>query len=260
MSLLSSIKSAVGKAKDTFLPSAAVAEQRRIDTFGTSSKTVAASVIVGTAVAAIAAPAAITKVGGISQVANKVVTSIGNASLGTKVAIAVATPAAIGTIVREPATITKAPAAIANFEKNVYELAKDPSVANVKDLVTENPIIAGGVALAVTGASLGSAAVIASNLSNTSALKENTASMQLPSESKYKEIKETPLSSPSYPMVAGSDTPVTPATQVVGKSASSSIAKRSSKTRARTSNISNNLRVQIINQPKSLYTHSIRRF
>ena len=272
MSLFSAIKNIVSKPveafKKTFLPSAEVSAKRRLDTFGTTSKTVAATVIVGTAAALIAAPSLITKAGGIKQAAATVVKAVIPKSTTGKVISAFAAPAVVGAVVGNPKIITKTAGGIINLESNIYELLKDPSLENAKTLVTENPVIVGGLAAAgliVTG---GGIATIAS-IANTAAVKESTEATKeavedilLTETSKEKET-QLPIITPGLPPAVlptdknkgASLVPITPETQVLGKAAKSpGVTRSKSSKRAPRSSNNQNLRVNIYNQTKTLYT------
>lgn len=95
---------------------------------------------------------------------------------------AIAAPVAIGAITANPIgaakAVTSAPAALANVGSNVATFASNPSVANAKNIFTENPITAG--ALVGAGALIaGKAAVTtAATLANTIATEKNTAAVK----------------------------------------------------------------------------------
>lgn len=219
------------------------------------------------AVAVVANPVA--AAGTAKAVATSIGSSISNASLGTKVGLAVATPIATSAVINSPKLqkeIVNAPSSLSNIGKNIGKAVEDPTANNFKNIVKENPaitgVVIGGTALAVgTGAS----GVIATAL-NTQAVKENTAlskELALNTDNlKDQIIKEEPQFIPSNSSLlpktieGTKDTsliPLTPSTQVVGKSVSS-ISKKRKKIIKKKSNPSNNVRVNVYNQTKSLYS------
>lgn len=167
-SLKSKAKSAGSALARTFNPSEEVSAARRKKVFGTESKKVAAAVIAGGAAAAIAAPVAIGAAGGARAAAAATGKALGGAIARNpgKAAVigAVGVPALAGTISRDPTTITRAPAAVANFQGNVFEAFQDPSKEKFLDIVKENPVVAGLVAGGAAAAVGGGAALAASNL------------------------------------------------------------------------------------------------
>lgn len=165
--------SVFGWLKNTFLPSEEVSAARRLDTFGTESKLVAGTVIVGAAVAAIAAPIAIGAAGGAKAVGGKVLSYVAANPLKTLLVGSVAAPVITGTVVREPKTVTRAAGGYVNFESNLYSLAKEPSRENAEKLFSENPIIstaAGAGLLYVAGKGAVGAASLVSNARTAAAI------------------------------------------------------------------------------------------
>lgn len=144
--------------------------------FSVAAKKVIVPTIVNTATAA-----AITL--GASAVASKGIvataTSLIPATTKGKVIAAVAAPIVVGAVASNPVGTAKAvastPSALANVGSNVGNLIANPSVANAKALVAENPVIVGGAV--ATAAVAGAAAIIPTivNYENTKAVKENTA-------------------------------------------------------------------------------------
>lgn len=165
MSILSSLKSKIGR---TFNPSEAEAAARRKKVFGTESKKVAAAVIAGGAAAAIAAPVVVAASGGARAASVAAGKALGGAIARNpgKAAIigAVGVPAIAGTVSRDPTTITRAPAAVANFQGNVYEAFQDPTKENFLKVLKENPVVSGLVAGGAAAAIGGAGALAASNL------------------------------------------------------------------------------------------------
>lgn len=257
--------------KNTFLPTSDVARDRRVKSFGTDNKFVAATTIGVLAAGAIAAPGFIAG-GGIKKLGQ----AYAGSKLSTKAGLFLAAPIIAGRIASDPKNITKAPAAVVNLQKNVYETAKDPSKENLKKLVEENPVLSTGLAL-VAGYAVGKTGVNAYNAfqnsqtadkieKNTEALldviksndkQENTnpAPNKLLSELPNPQTSSNPqpMSSalPATPIAAtstnaGSVEPITRETQILGREPRSRrIAKRKSKT---IQPIRNSVRVNIINQ------------
>ena len=239
----------LGGLKDFFLPSESVSAKRRLDVFGTESKAVAGTVIVGSAAALIAAPLAIAAGGGGRAVLASAGTRLAATSTTTKLGLAVAAPIAAGLVIDEPKRISRTAGGIVNFESNLFQAAKDPSTQSIKDVFLENPIIASGAALgglAALGVGLGGAATIA----NTLAVKENTRQIQdsaedlLTSASAGLPQNSDRALSPALP----AEEPLTPQTQVMGRQVTGTTRKRrSSKMRAeRPLRVYN--RVNILNQ------------
>jgi len=236
------------KLKNFFLPDAETSRQRRLKTFGTENKAIVGGIIVGAAAAAIAAPVAIAARGGLGVVSRSVGSAIAGSSFKTKVATAVGIPIAAGLIVNDPTRITKAPAAVLNFQGNLYEAAKNPSIQNFKDLVVENPVLAiGSTALLTGAAAAGTAAII-------DAVRDKDVDVDIP-EVKFSDIPYAPPvqnlpafeASPSSATKAGSPIPITPETQIIGKSASSGVARRK-KAKKKSVSSTPSVRVQLLNQ------------
>lgn len=242
-----------GSLKDFFLPSEEVSAARRLDTFGTESKAIAGTVIVGTAVALIAAPPLIARAGGISGVAGSVGRALSTLPLKDKIvlggATAIAAPIIAGQVVREPKTITRSVGGAANFESNLYQASRDPSKQNIKDIFLENPVISTGVAalglLAVGGGVAGAIATAR----NTAAINENTQSMigsvpSVPGSSAPLPVEVITSDDESGP----SSTPLTPQTQVLGREVTGSGNRSRRSPRKKAAASSSNVRVNILNQ------------
>ena len=99
---------------------------------------------------------------------------IAGASTKTKVIAGTGALITAGALVSKPKetilALENAPSSIGNFLGNAGGLVADPSISKAKELISENPLVAGAVAvggaLAIGG--------IASNVINTLAVKENT--------------------------------------------------------------------------------------
>lgn len=281
MGLLSSIKSTISKGvglvkdtgkvlKDTFAPSEEVGAARRKEVFGTESKAVAAGVITVAAAAAIAAPTA----AGVA-VLKKAGSTIASSSLATKVVGTAAVITTAGAVSKNPKIATKAAAKVAeapsnlfNYGQNIGELTKNPSLENLKTVASENPylsaltVAAGGY---VVGKGLSSAASGLMSYASTQKLENAAENLKDVAEQAIGDgvsylPTTTKMSSESQiiPVTADkniSTVPLTPATQVVGKSVSTTTKKRKRAPRSHTGRSqSQSLRVNIFNQSKHLYT------
>lgn len=236
------------KLKNFFLPDAETSRQRRLKTFGTENKAIVGGIIVGAAAAAIAAPVAIAARGGIGAVSRGVGSAFVKSSLKTKVATAVGLPIAAGLIVDDPTKVTKAPADFLIFQGNLFNLAKEPSKENLKNLITDSPILTIASGAFLTGAAAaGTAAII-------EAVKDEDVKVDIP-EVKFSDIPYAPPvqnlpafeASPSSATKAGSPVPITPETQIIGKSASSGVARRR-KAKKKSVSSTPSVRVQLLNQ------------
>jgi len=98
------------------------------------------------------------KAGTLAPKAAAVAKSLIPTTLKGKAIAAVAAPVVIGAVINQPAkvaeAVAKTPSALANVGGNIANLVADPSIANAKALVTENPVIVGGAAAvaAIAGA------------------------------------------------------------------------------------------------------------
>ncbi len=133
-----------------------------------------------------------------------------------KVIAAIATPVIAGAIAQQPKeigkAIIKAPKELANFGGDVANLLVDPSIENLKELVSESPIITSG--LAAAGLIAGGSAVI-SAVQNQRVIN---AIEGIGGVSPDDTVQALP-SSPVQPIAGGgssSKIPLTPQTQEVG--------------------------------------------
>lgn len=185
-----SILSRVGKKiKSTFAPSAQVGASRRLATFGSTSKTKAAAIIVGTAaLAALASvPAAAAAVGRVAVVplvktVSKFVISAAKKHPVITTGVVLASPTIIAAVAKRPDFIPKTAGAVIDANKGaIGVITGDSSIFSAtKDFVVEHPIAA-GVATAIGVIAVGRVAVPAAiGLSNTLAVKENTKAQSTP--------------------------------------------------------------------------------
>jgi len=198
-----------------FRPDPNEAARRRLKVFGTTSKKVAATVIVGTAAAAIAAPVVIG-----AQGARTAATAVARAAaanpLKTTVIGAVAAPIIAGSVVRDPTIVSRAPYEVANFSSDLYEAAKNPSFESFKEVIEESPLLSAGTGLLVAGTGAASLISAGRNL-----LQSNTPEIKLPDGAFISTIPS------SQTVSSGSPIPLTPQTQVIGRETGrTSIARR----------------------------------
>ena len=102
------------------------------------------------------------------------------ATIKGKVIAAVAAPVVIGAVAQQPLkaaeAITKAPSSLANVGANVANLVADPSLKNVKTLISENPVLVGGAAAAgAVAAGAGAAGLVSGYLTRQELEKQTEA-------------------------------------------------------------------------------------
>lgn len=268
MSLGSAIKSAVSNigtaVKNTV--STVVEKVKSADkALGGGNDTLSRQLAAGAKSAAVAVgigkvaevPAVATAVGSAAASAAKAVkstvkTAISNATPAQKVGGALVVTTAAGAVASNPKLLSSAadfPSDVFNFGYNVGELTKEPSYSNAAQIFKDNPLIAGtvvagGAIIAGTGITKA-----VTTLTNTMAIKDLTQSLQdsqtvnavLPAES------VTPGSVLSTKTGASTDMPITPATQIVGKSASTKVSYSKYKRRKI---LIPNIRVNVINNSR----------
>lgn len=245
----------LGGLKDFFLPSESVSAKRRLDVFGTESKAVAGTVIVGSAAALIAAPYLIAEGGGAGAVLKSAGSKLAASSTSTKVAVAIGAYPLATAIIDKPKIVTQTAGAYVEFEKNLGELAKNPTFDNAKELVKDNPktsaVVGGLLALGVNKYIPWGAIFNAKNIQDqtdaireqTEVIKETVQNVPLPSAGLPTQNSDRALS-PALP----AEEPLTPQTQVMGRQVTGTARKRrASKMRAeRPLRVYN--RVNILNQ------------
>ena len=264
MSILSTLK-------NTFLPTAEVSAARRLSTFNTTNKAVVGASIIGIAATAGIGGAA----AGLSGVAAKTAIRSAVAPLASSLinvakanpikttavglGAAIAAPFVVSSVVSHPTVITKTVAGSINVEKNLIQLGKEPSIAGLEKLAKENPVIVGGAAVigaALAGKGLG---MIGASLLNTAAVRDATkAARELQNNSVSPVLSEqlgnsvTPNSKDTTGI--STSTPITPSTQVMGKSAGrKSISSRKHSMKPIASS-THNFRINIINANQSRIT------
>lgn len=202
--------------------------------------------------------AAIGVIGGIaatSGAAAATVKALTPASTLGKIGAVAAIPIVAGAIAQQPAAVIKgiatAPSALANFGGNAANLAADPSISNLKELVKENPVVSGiaaGAGAIAIGGGLGLAANTVATYLNSKATKENTLGTGS-AESTPVGIN-MPSAGGSIVPVSGDATsskvPLTPATQEVR--ATTSTGKRKKRTTKQTPSVKQSVTVNLQNR------------
>jgi len=210
----------------------------KIPIVGTAVKTLVEHPFISAA--AVATPVAIVKSPPVAAAATTVAKSlIPKSSIG-KIATVAAVPVVAGAVIKQPDKVILAaistPSALANFGGNVATLIVDPSIDNAKKVIKENPIITTAVgAAAVAAVGIGTANVL-SNIANTQAIKENTASKlptntlipSTPNISQNSQAVTSAVPTISGSAVAASPVPVTPETKplIATAGGSNSLSKR----------------------------------
>jgi hypothetical protein len=169
----------------------------------------------GTVAATVVGAGAVAK-GGTATLVNAAKALIPGSTKG-KVIAAIAAPVVIGAAINQPAKVAQAalntPASLANFGGNAANLLANPSLANAKTLVTENPLIStlvGGAAVATIGGGVGLAANTVATYLNSKATKENT----LGTDGGSIVATESQMLAPE---MAASNTPITAQTETVSQ-------------------------------------------
>lgn len=222
----------LGGLKDFFLPSESVSAKRRLDVFGTESKAVAGTVIVGSAAALIAAPYLIAEGGGAGAVLKSAGSKLAASSTSTKVAVAIGAYPLATAIIDKPKIVTQTAGAYVEFEKNLGELAKNPTFDNAKELVKDNPktsaVVGGLLAFGVNKYVPWGAIFNAKNIQDqTDAIREQTEVIK-------ESLQNTPLPSAGLPQNSDralspalpAEEPLTPQTQVMGRQVTGTARKR----------------------------------
>lgn len=221
-------------------------EQIKDIVLGTAS--IAATVVGGAAVGGAA------KAGTLLPKVASVAKTLIPTTLKGKAIAAVAAPVVIGAVASQPLksiqAVAKTPGALVNVGGNVANLIAEPSLANAKTLISENPIIVGGAAAAaaIVGAKTIIPAITTGRLINatqeqTEAIEAATAGITVVDKSaEFKTMPYVPATEPS-----------TPKTETIKEG----VTKPSTKRRKRVSKSvmpSVNQRVNVIVSNKSLST------
>jgi len=262
------VQNAATSFKETFLPSADVAAQRRFQTFGTTNPVVAGAAIVGGAAVALvggaavagsaAARAVVTTVGsGIAKASGQIASTVGkafvSAPIPTTASVFIGVPTVAGILSSKPELITKVPGAAFDFGKSVADFVDKKPLAST---------IIGGAAVA------GTALLVAKGTGlldgNDNKKDEKPIGDELPKDNKKEKIDKPKDSLPpaknndslpkdkkEAPPVAP-PVPLTPAVQVLGKSVSTT--KRRKRTSRNTNSNQSGVRVTVNNAIGNRYS------
>jgi hypothetical protein len=172
-------------------------------------------------------------------------------TLKGKVIAGIAAPVVLGAVISKPSetlgAVAELPSGLANVGANLAGLATDPSLANVKALVTENPVIVGAAAAAA--AVLGAKALLPAiaTARQTEAIQEQTKAIEGATASMGAApavIKTGETIAPTAPVTPKTERVVTTAAKTSGK-------KRKSSLKAPTQNISQRVNVIVANKANS---------
>ena len=135
--------------------------------------------------------------------------------------------AGVGAVIKEPSAtigaVTKLPSNIANFGGNVATFAANPSVANAKQIVQENPILSAAAGVAVVGGVAAAAVPTVSSILQRQEMKKQTDIFERQAEAMEKPIvpsvatgpiiKETTATQPTIPITPQTQTLTTTTTK-----------------------------------------------
>lgn len=181
--------------------------------------------------------------------ATTAVSSIIPKSVTGKVALAAAVPVATGALINQPAKTVSAavaaPSALSNFGGNLANLVAEPSISNLKTLVTENPLISAGLATAAGVAAVKTATSVANIVTterNTKAIEDSMANPN--------QITVVDKTASSVPVMnSGVVYPITPQTKSIGAAVPRTGKKR--RTIKSPQNISQKVNVIVSNKSSS---------
>ena len=198
-------------------------------------------------------------------VAKQVATTAVSTTKG-KIITAIAVPSVVSAVIANPKLVSQAsqlPSNIASFSGNIAGLASNPTLSNAEQIVKDNPILSAAAAIAgVTFIGKGITGLIAS-AENTAASRANTAAtkaaMAAGAMDNTATLPKETTATTSMLATNSADIPITPATQVLGKSSSSKVSTyRKTNNKNKSNLVSNRLQVNIFNQSKTLYTRAFR--
>lgn len=179
-------------------------------------------------------------------------TAIKAAPTSVKIGGAIAAPVVIGAAVSNPKIIGDAaslPSSLSSFGSNIGAFTADPSLGSAAQIFKDDPLISSAV--------IGAAAIIGGKtvgtLANTLAMTKNTAATNKAIDAMNTGVLPADLGSGAVLSTAstGSETmPITPETQIVGKSAGSSGVKRYKSKPKSAGSLSQSVKLNIFNQSK----------
>jgi len=201
------------------------------------------------------------KVGAAAK-AGTLVKSITPTTIKGKVITAVAAPLAVGAVINQPKkvaeAILKTPASLVNVGGNISNLIADPSVSNVKKLVTENPVIVGAALALGTIATaktlipaVTAARQIEATQEQTEAIKSATAG-----------ITAIPITTPAFTNEGVMEAqPQTPQTKTITSGSTKTRRRKASRIKEKTfGNINQRVNVIVSNRSSSTGIRSSKRY
>lgn len=178
-----------------------------------------AAITLGATLTGAAAVGAAAKAGTLGTKAATVAKSLIPSTTKGKVIAAVAAPVVIGAVAEQPGkslkAVVSAPGELAQFGGDVANLLADPSLANLKEVVTESPLISAG--LAAVGVVAGGSAILGAVQSQRTIKAIEGIGGSIPTDA----VQALPYTPPqTLPSTApSSKIPLTPQTQEVGATA-----------------------------------------
>ncbi len=189
-------------------------------------------------------------------------------STGQKVLAVSSVPVVASVAISNPKVISsagKVPSSVANFAGNVAQFSSNPSWDSAKEIISENPIVSGAVAFGAATIVGGGILGAVNTAINTSAIRSNTKATEkaiasltdstLPAVSNSILTASEGLPKALSGTSAASGIPITPSTQIIGKSAGVARKNQRKKNSLTTSALRQVMRVTINNQGKHLYTN-----
>lgn len=168
---------------------------------------------------------------------------------GKVVAGVLALPAATA-IVKNPTIISQGVSSAFNVEKNLIKTAANPSIANIKETITENPILLGGAALIGAGSLVSKIAPAVATARQTEAIQEQTEVLKAATE------KDIPFSIQEISPKA----PTTPQTAVIQPTSKVSTKRKKRSTKALMPSINQNVSVIVQNKNNNVGIKATKKY
>ncbi len=263
-------KKVAEKAKNTFLPSEKVSAERRLNTFGSESKTKAGAIIVGGAAVVGVAGAAVGLAGAtakavtgpvVSKVGTTVGTSLLNVAKKNPIKTAIITPIVGLQLATNPKARSAAKEVTIQTAGFILDAGTSKSFTDLKEAVINNPYGAAVTGLTVAGASAAAIYYTGKGFNELTSNKDNVT--QIIGE-KIKELKDEnvlptnsiipdniSLPKEDIKALVPSQTPLTPQTIPLGKEISGSTKKYSSNKYKKTVAPTQMIRLTINNQNRN---------
>lgn len=212
--------------------------------------------VLGTAITGVGAATGIAAVGAsaaATATAAKLGKGIGSTALGVvkknPITTAIAAPIVYGAIKENPKeaakVLVKAPSDLANFGSNVSNLIVDPSMENVKETITENPILSAAIPTLAAAPIIRSVLPVVTNLQTQEKIEDLKEDLS-------KNVTAAPSNqTQSIPATTGSSptatSPVLPQTQTItATTGSASTKKKKTSRKPLQSKISQSVRVNVV--------------